>query len=427
MQYTTWAAVKFYLDDTLISAKYTVDDSFYYIFADNFFTRINLTLPGDADDLTDWVDNYLPNANLIANEVAIKGGTDGTLIGNAGDRLKIDVEFSNDQLIKVSSDDQTMGYLGAKVVGTSGKTVVSVLNDGGDEDLQINIGSDVFDKVVDDTGDITEGSKLFFTDERAQDAVGTILTDTASIDFTYSDATPSITAVVLPAGVDHNSLANLTTGDVHTQYLPRSGVRAMTGNLDMGAQSITNVNLVDGIDVTAHASRHLPSGADPLTTASASSLTTSSTNATGSANSLARSDHTHAVSIVYGEATGTGTTTTTSSTPVLMAGMTLTPVAGTYMVWFSTSVQSDDSGSFVIISIYSGGSQIGHSIRRVMPRFDASGGLGGNSNTISCDNIGTHGIVTVNGAQAIEGRWQIFGGGTATGFERTLNIIKLSN
>lgn len=35
-----------------------------------------------------------------------------------------------------------------------------------------------------------------YTDEQAQDAVGTILTDTDSIDFTYTDATPSITAAV---------------------------------------------------------------------------------------------------------------------------------------------------------------------------------------------------------------------------------------
>lgn len=33
-----------------------------------------------------------------------------------------------------------------------------------------------------------------YTDEEAQDAVGTILTDTATIDFTYNDGVPSITA-----------------------------------------------------------------------------------------------------------------------------------------------------------------------------------------------------------------------------------------
>ena len=41
-----------------------------------------------------------------------------------------------------------------------------------------------------------------YTDELAQDSVGLILLDSASINFTYDDATPNITAVVTPAGSD---------------------------------------------------------------------------------------------------------------------------------------------------------------------------------------------------------------------------------
>lgn len=55
------------------------------------------------------------------------------------------------------------------------------------------------------------------TDEEAQDAVGSILVDSSSINFTYTDATPEITAVVLPAGVDHGGLAGLSDDD-HPQY-----------------------------------------------------------------------------------------------------------------------------------------------------------------------------------------------------------------
>jgi len=51
--------------------------------------------------------------------------------------------------------------------------------------------------VVLDTDDISEGSNLYFTDERAQDAVGTILTNSTKIDFTYNDGTPSITATIV--------------------------------------------------------------------------------------------------------------------------------------------------------------------------------------------------------------------------------------
>lgn len=62
-----------------------------------------------------------------------------------------------------------------------------------------------------------------YTDELAQDAIGAALTDTASVDFTYNDGANTISAAVLPAGVDHNSLANLTTGDPHTQYMLGAG------------------------------------------------------------------------------------------------------------------------------------------------------------------------------------------------------------
>ena len=48
-----------------------------------------------------------------------------------------------------------------------------------------------------------------------------IIQDTASVDLAI-DAS-GLKATVLPAGVDHNSLANLSVGDPHTQYLKESG------------------------------------------------------------------------------------------------------------------------------------------------------------------------------------------------------------
>lgn len=46
------------------------------------------------------------------------------------------------------------------------------------------------------TTDVPEGTSLYFTDERAQDAVGTILANTDTVDLTYVDGTPAITADV---------------------------------------------------------------------------------------------------------------------------------------------------------------------------------------------------------------------------------------
>ena len=64
-----------------------------------------------------------------------------------------------------------------------------------------------------DTDDIAEGANLYFTDERAQDAIGTILLDSATIDFTYDDGTPSITAIVKTNSIDETHLTASVAGN----------------------------------------------------------------------------------------------------------------------------------------------------------------------------------------------------------------------
>ena len=63
------------------------------------------------------------------------------------------------------------------------------------------------------------------------------------------------------AAIDHGNLVGLGDDD-HTHYLLITGTRAMTGALDMGTNNITNVGTVDGVDVSAHAARHIDGGAD---------------------------------------------------------------------------------------------------------------------------------------------------------------------
>jgi hypothetical protein len=67
----------------------------------------------------------------------------------------------------------------------------------------------------------------------------------------------------------------------------------LTFNPSTGDLSATTF---DGVTITSHAARHLPLGLDPITTAAPSSnLTATTTNSVGSANSIARSDHSHAI------------------------------------------------------------------------------------------------------------------------------------
>lgn len=62
----------------------------------------------------------------------------------------------------------------------------------------------VYDKIESVVASISAA----YTDEQAQDAVGTILVDSSRIDFTYSDGTPSITADIVAGSIGTTQLAN---------------------------------------------------------------------------------------------------------------------------------------------------------------------------------------------------------------------------
>ncbi len=100
---------------------------------------------------------------------------------------------------------------------------------------------------------------------------------------------------------DHQSLSNRDALDAHSQYLLKGNADSMGINLNMGTFNIYNVEHISDTTnsgqtmiPTAHGSRHLPNGQDALTTAAPiSNLSNSSINSIGTANSFARSDHSH--------------------------------------------------------------------------------------------------------------------------------------
>lgn len=63
-----------------------------------------------------------------------------------------------------------------------------------------------------------------YTDEQAQDAVGSILTDSSTIDFTYNDAGNTITAVVLDTSITNAKLANMANGTIKGRVTAGAGV-----------------------------------------------------------------------------------------------------------------------------------------------------------------------------------------------------------
>jgi hypothetical protein len=107
----------------------------------------------------------------------------------------------------------------------------------------------------------------------------------------------------------------------------------------------------------SHAARHLPNGADPLATATASTISTSGTNTEGNANSFARSNHTHKVEVARFSARANNSVGTTATADTAILTIT-TPPTGTYAVWAQyTSTHGTNNGQS-IGSLYVGGTQV---------------------------------------------------------------------
>lgn len=118
------------------------------------------------------------------------------------------------------------------------------------------------------------------------------------------------------------------------------------------------------------------------------------------------------------ETIATANATTTSGTDALITGMTITPAAGNYIVWFSSSVISNNAGAIITVSLYINGVQKADSVRTLAP-FDG-GAL--SALTARC-GVSIQGLATVNGSQTIEVRWNT-SGGTATCGPRNLLILR---
>jgi hypothetical protein len=132
---------------------------------------------------------------------------------NAQGRLLVEASVL-EALVKVTSNDQTSGYLAAKIIGKSGEIVVSTLNPGASEQLEIslpNVGTagtygsaSVIPVFTTDTEgritsvtltnvQITSSNITNFTEE-VQDVIGNALIDSSNIDFSYNDVTNQISA-----------------------------------------------------------------------------------------------------------------------------------------------------------------------------------------------------------------------------------------
>lgn len=183
-----------------------------------------------------------------------------------------------------------------------------------------------------------------YTDEQAQDAVGGMLADTSTIDLTYTDVTPELKADVKTDSIDNTFLANMAqstikgraaaagTGDpadlTATQVKTLlaiaagdvSGLGALAtassvGSATIDDDSVTNVELANMAQSTVKGREAAAGTGDPADLTATQVRTILDTNTTpstqafgdatavGTADTLARGDHKHAM-----PALGTGAT-----------------------------------------------------------------------------------------------------------------------
>jgi len=83
--------------------------------------------------------------------------------------------------VKASATDTTEGFLDTKITGTTDKITITKINSGANESFVVTVGVDVFDKVSDDSDDITEGSvNLFLTSAERTKIANSLTTITGS-------------------------------------------------------------------------------------------------------------------------------------------------------------------------------------------------------------------------------------------------------
>ena len=158
------------------------------------------------------------------------------------------------------------GTLSGLTASAYTKHTLYLVGDGSYEKYFLVLGQNQYTTLVEAEGALLPTPPSYFSDSVTQIANIYIQQGDANI-VQIEDIRPTIAfrAGGVNASSVHSNLLGLSSDD-HLQYLLVDGARAMSGDLNMGSNNITSVGTVDGVTVSAHASRHEFGGSDAVGT-----------------------------------------------------------------------------------------------------------------------------------------------------------------
>lgn len=130
-------------------------------------------------------------------------------------------------------------------------------------------------------------------------------------------------------------------------------------------------------------------------------------------------------SLLYYSTSATSTLTSTSSTFATVGSMTLTPIAGTYLIMFSADIETGSVNGRGELQLFNGGTAVAGTNRELELEVALLLGLIGTAR-IRAGASCFFGIVTANGTNAIDVRYRSVDGQTITIKSRAMIAIRVA-
>ena len=167
----------------------------------------------------------------------------------------------------VNGYDDNSGSIVSLPLSSFTKHTLYIVGDGDNEQYMLVLGQTYYTTLVEAEGADLPTPPTYFDDGVTSIASIVVQEGEPNI-IEILDIRPVIgfKATGISATAIHGNLLGLNADD-HQQYLLVDGARAMTGNLSMGGNAISNALTVNGVTVETHASRHKNGGADEIASA----------------------------------------------------------------------------------------------------------------------------------------------------------------